>query len=90
MKAVRYFEEMIGHSPKGFGFHASFNPTYPNGAPGGGWVSPWHYALNQGPTVLMIENHRTGLIWKLMRECESIRTGLLRAGFEGGWLGEKR
>jgi hypothetical protein len=86
LEAVRYFEDMIGHSPKGFGFHASFNPTYPDGAPGGGWVSPWHYALNQGPIVLMIENHRTGLIWKLMRECESIRLGLQRAGFEGGWL----
>jgi len=86
LEAVRYFEDMIGHSPKGFGFHASFNPSYPDGAPGGGWVSPWHYALNQGPIVLMIENHRTGLIWKLMRECEAIRTGLQRAGFEEGWL----
>ncbi|HJU07817.1 MAG TPA: glucoamylase family protein [Rhodanobacteraceae bacterium] len=86
MDAVRYLEKLIGHSPKGFGFHASFNPSYPDGAPSGGWVSPWHYALNQGPIVLMIENYRTGLIWRLMRECAPIRLGLQRAGFEGGWL----
>ncbi len=90
LDAVRNLEDHIGHSPKGFGFHASFNPTYPDGAPGGGWVSPWHYALNQGPIVLMIENHRTGLIWRLMRECEPMRLGLQRAGFEGGWLAQDR
>ncbi|MER3547037.1 MAG: hypothetical protein C4338_05305 [Rhodanobacteraceae bacterium] len=89
MDAVRSLEKLIGHSPKGFGFYASFNPSYPDGARGDGWFSPWHYALNQGPIVLMIENHRTGLIWKLMRECEPIRTGLQRAGFEGGWLTEQ-
>jgi hypothetical protein len=89
LQAVRHLENMIGHSPKGFGFHASFNPGFPDGAEGGGWVSPWHYALNQGPIVLMIENHRTGLIWNLMRACGAIRTGLQRAGFEGGWLDEK-
>ncbi|HET6905648.1 MAG TPA: glucoamylase family protein [Rhodanobacteraceae bacterium] len=86
LQAVRRLEDRIGHSPKGFGFHASFNPGFPDGAAGGGWISPWHYALNQGPIVLMIENHRTGLIWNLMHECSAIRTGLQRAGFEGGWL----
>ena len=89
LQAVRHLEDMIGHSPKGFGFHASFNFSYPDGAEHGGWVSPWHYALNQGPIVLMIENHRSGLIWKLMRECGPIRAGLERAGFEGGWLDNK-
>jgi hypothetical protein len=34
----------------------------------------------------MIENYRSGLIWKLMRNSAPIRTGLKRAGFEGGWL----
>ena len=86
LQAVRHLENMVGHSPKGFGFHASFNLSFPDGAEGGGWVSPWHYALNQGPIVLMIENCRSELIWKLMRECGAIRTGLQRAGFDGGWL----
>ena len=70
-----------------YGFRASFNPAYP--APLGnphGWVSPWHFGLNEGPTVLMIENHRTGLLWELMRRCPGIVDGLRRAGFDGGWL----
>jgi hypothetical protein len=71
-----------------YGFKAAFNPTYP-GAPGSPydwWVSPWHFGLNEGPVVLMIENHRNGLLWDLMRHCPCIRRGLERAGFRGGWL----
>ncbi len=71
-----------------YGFKASFNPSHP-GEPGnlyGWWVSPWHFGINQGPIILMIENHRSGLLWQLMRACPPIATGLLRAGFTGGWL----
>jgi hypothetical protein len=71
-----------------YGFKASFNPTHP-GAPGnpyGWWVSPWHYGLNQGPIVLMIENYRSGLLWRLMRNCPYLVRGLRQAGFVGGWL----
>ena len=35
----------------------------------------------------MIENYRSGLLWRLMRECPVIVTGLRRAGFVKGWLG---
>ena len=70
-----------------YGFKATFNPTYPerSGNPHG-WVSRWHFGLNQGPIVLMIENHRSGLLWQLMRNCPYIASGLRRAGFTGGWL----
>ena len=70
-----------------YGFKATFNPTYPDksGNPYG-WVSPWHYGINQGPINPMIENHRTGLLWRLMRGCPYVVTGLRRAGFTGGWL----
>ncbi len=71
-----------------YGFKASFNPTHPGdaGNPYGWWVSPWHYGLNQGPIILMIENYRSGMLWNLMRRCPYIVTGLRRAGFGGGWL----
>lgn len=74
-----------------YGFKASFNPSHPGepGNPYGWWVSPWHFGLNQGPIVLMIENHRSGLLWRLMRDCAPITKGLLRAGFSGGWLQDK-
>ena len=70
-----------------YGFKATFNPTHPDtsGNPHG-WMSRWHYGLNQGPIVLMIENYRTGLPWRLMRDCPYIGQGLRRAGFTGGWL----
>ena len=71
-----------------YGFKAAFNPSHPGqpGNPYGCWVSPWHFGLNQGPIVLMIENYRTGMLWRLMRSCPHIVTGLRRAGFSGGWL----
>jgi hypothetical protein len=62
-----------------------FNPTLPGDGPSG-WISRDCFGLDQGIIVLMIENHRSGLIWKLMRRCPYIQTGLRRAGFTGGWL----
>ncbi len=56
-------------------------------APGGKtWISEGEFGLDQGMTVLMIENFRTGLPWRLGRSCPYIKTGLRRAGFRGGWL----
>ena len=70
-----------------YGFKASFNPSYPSAnGDSNGWISPWHFGLNEGPTILMIENYRTGLLWQLMRGCPYIVEGLRRAGFRGGWL----
>ena len=70
-----------------YGFKASFNATYPEKFGNAhGWVSLWHYEINHGPIVLMIENYQTGLLWQLMRTCPCIVNGLHRAGFGGGWL----
>jgi hypothetical protein len=65
-------------------FSSGFNPTFTR--TGEGWLSEGWFGLDQGLLVLMIENHRTGFIWDLMRRCPSIHTGLRRAGFTGGWL----
>ena len=70
-----------------YGCKSTFNHTYPvRSGNSHGWVCPWHYGINQGPIVLMIENHRTGFLWKLMRDCPYIASGLRKAGFEVGWL----
>jgi len=70
-----------------YGLVCSINPTFPSrGSEGGGWVSHSHFALDQGPVVLMIENYRSGLIWRLTRSCPHLVLGLRRAGFKGGWL----
>jgi len=71
-----------------YGFKCSYNPTFSSGKrKGKGWVSEGYYGLDQGPIVMMIENYRSGLIWRLMRQCPHIVKGLSRAGFRGGWLG---
>jgi hypothetical protein len=81
-----HLKKLIGFHANGMGFLTSFNPTYPGDDKAIGWFSPWHYALNQGSVMLMIENYRTGLIWQLMRESAPIKLGLQRCGFDGGWL----
>jgi hypothetical protein len=70
-----------------YGFKATFNPSFPHKSTNPyGWVSPWHYGINQGPIIAMIENYKTGFLWRLMRSCPYIINGLRRAGFTGGWL----
>jgi hypothetical protein len=72
---------------RGYGFACSFNPTFRDTSDGSsGWVSPRHYAINQGPVVLMVENFRSELVWRLMRGCRYVADGLRQAGFSGGWL----
>jgi hypothetical protein len=85
---IRHMIERLGE--KGlckYGFDASYNPAFPqaNGAYEG-WVSPWIFGLNQGSTVIMIENYQSALVWKTMSKCPYLIVGLRAAGFEGGWL----
>ena len=68
------------------GFAPCFNRTYSAMGDAKGWIAPDSYAIDQGPVALMIENHRSGLIWKLLRQSPYVRRGLERAGFTGGWL----
>ena len=64
-----------------------FNPSFAVELDGSsGWVSDDYFGLDQGMTVLMIENHRSGFVWTLMKKCRVLVDGLRRAGFSGGWL----
>lgn len=84
---VRNFAQMDLGMTRLYGFKPSFNPSFPvEGKSAKWWVSPFHFGIDQGPVVLMIENYRTGLLWNTMRRCEPIVAGLRRAGFSGGWL----
>ncbi len=78
-----------------YGFLDAFNPSFEfdgkaeagRVVQGFGWVDGDYLGIDQGPIVGMIENHRSELVWKVMRKNPHIRTGLERAGFQGGWLG---
>lgn len=96
--ALRTMHRRYGSAIYGrYGFLDSFNPTLTDPAaplrhgriaPGIGWVDRDHLGIDQGPILLMLENHHTGLVWRTMRRNRHIRHGLRRAGFTGGWLEE--
>jgi hypothetical protein len=87
LPALRYFSDTYPAITGKYGYKCSLNPSFtgPKGA-GSTWISTGHYAIDQGPVVLMIENYLSGLIWRLIRRCPYVATGLRRAGFRGGWL----
>lgn len=78
-----------------YGFKDAFNPSFTfAGAESGdgkvdpvhGWVANDYLGIDQGPILAMMENHRSGFVWKVMRKNPHIVRGLKRIGFEGGWL----
>ena len=86
--ALSAARNMASHYPEmrpGMQYASSFNPSVANAA-ARTWVSAGHFGLDQGIVAMMIENYRTQLIWRLMRACPYVITGLRRAGFRGGWL----
>jgi hypothetical protein len=78
-----------------YGFLDSFNPSFTykqvelkHGKiiDGVGWVNSDYLGIDQGPILLMSENFRSELVWKLMKKNPYVKRGLERAGFSGGWL----
>ena len=51
-----------------YGFKASFSTVFQYGKAGPRWVSPYHFGINEGPTVIMVENHLHDFPWRLMRD----------------------
>ncbi len=88
LPTIDHFIHQIGlKADNPYGFKSTFNPTYPCESHAAyGWMSPWHFAINEGPVMLMIENYRSEMIWRLMRKNRYVIQGLRRAGFSGGWL----
>ncbi|HEX2722871.1 MAG TPA: glucoamylase family protein [Gemmatimonadaceae bacterium] len=77
-----------------YGFLDSFNPTFDLDIKpqhgrivrGLGWFDTDYLGIDQGPIIAMIENYRSGLVWRVMRTNPHIIRGLKRAGFTGAWL----
>jgi hypothetical protein len=86
LPTIQHFLKMGMGKRAQYRLETSFNPTFRNSSPERFWRSRYHLGLNQGPLILMIENFRSGLIWRLMRNCQPIIKGLQRAGFAGAWL----
>jgi hypothetical protein len=56
------------------GFYDAFNDAQ-------NWVASSYLAIDQGPIICMIENYRTGLLWKYFMRNPEIQLGLAKAGF---------
>ncbi len=50
------------------------------------WYARTYLAINQGPIVAMIENHRTGLLWNLFMSAPEVQAGLRILGFRSPHL----
>ncbi|HEY0274469.1 MAG TPA: glucoamylase family protein, partial [Paenirhodobacter sp.] len=57
-----------------FGFYDAFNEATD-------WIASSNLAIDQGPIVVMIENHRSGLLWRLFMSVPELADGLARLGF---------
>lgn len=70
MDAFRYFYFHLGKLLWGiYGFRDAFNLTE-------NWVSEIYMGLNQAPIVIMIENYRSGMIWKLFMSNPELQLAL--------------
>ena len=79
----QYHDELVDE----YGFKDAFNPAYTFGNVGEkGWFDIDYLGIDQGPILIQIENHRSALVWDLMKKNPYIRAGLEKAGFTGGWL----
>ena len=70
MTALKHYYRDYGSFLWGeYGFRDAFNLSEE-------WVAPIYMGLNQAPIVVMIENHRSGLLWELFMKNREIQEGL--------------
>jgi hypothetical protein len=80
MPVLRHFLKRHGKRLwREFGFVDAFNETQ-------NWYADTFLAIDQGPIIVMIENHRTGLLWNLFMSVPEVQTGLHRLGFSSPHL----
>jgi hypothetical protein len=83
MQALRHLYHRLGDRIWGdYGFKDSFSESK-------NWYAESYLAIDQGPIIGMIENHRSGLLWRLFMSCPEVRHGLKKLGFESPHLQEE-
>ena len=80
MKMIRHLYEDMGDKVWGqYGFYDAYSET-------ANWYPKRYLGIDQGPIVVMIENGRTGLLWKLFMSCPEVKSGLIKLGFKSPTL----
>jgi hypothetical protein len=80
MQALRHFYQDLGNKIWGrYGFVDGFSES-------NDWYANSYLAIDEGPIVVMMENYRTGLLWKLFMSCPEVQGGLKKLGFTSPWV----
>ncbi len=80
LKALRHFHDGLGDRIwKRYGFTDAFNEQ-------ADWYASTYLAIDQAPIVVMIENWRSGLLWRLFMSCPEVKDGLTRLGFSSPYF----
>jgi len=80
MQALKYFYNNMGNKLwSEYGFVDAYSEQF-------NWYASSHLAIDQGPIIVMIENYRSGLLWKLFTANTDVQKGLKKLGFESPQL----
>lgn len=75
MQALKFFYYKLGDKIwKDYGFVDAFTLNDP-------WFASSTLAIDQGPIIIMIENHRSKLLWDLFMSAPEVKTGMKTLGF---------
>jgi hypothetical protein len=76
MSVLKYMYYKLGDKVWGeYGFYDAFSEEH-------NWFIPRYLAIDQGPIVVMMENHRSGLLWDLFMSAPEVKPALAELGFE--------
>ena len=75
MRALKYFYSKGDWIWGKYGFYDAFSE-------GSDWTVPRYLAIDQCTIAPMIENYRSGLLWKLFMSCPEVQEGLQKLGFK--------
>lgn len=81
MNALKFFYYKLGDKLfKQYGFVDAFSLKDI-------WFAESHLAIDQGPIIIMIENHRSQLLWNLFTSCPEVKNGMKNVlGFTAPYL----
>lgn len=76
-ESIAFMRNLYENYPNAWGvagFYDALSPQYD-------WVARQYLAIDQGPEVVMLENYRSGLLWKLFMGAPEVKQGLKKLGF---------
>ncbi|HMR84079.1 MAG TPA: glucoamylase family protein, partial [Niabella sp.] len=82
MAALQFYYYVLGDKLfKDYGFVVVFRVDVIKN--NGAWFDDAFLAIDQGPIIVMIENHRSQLLWNLFMGAPEVESGLSKLGFSG-------